>query len=100
VPNKSKVSLSWSPTIPADDKENAPLIVSQIILDVLEELIMTYPKSTEKRRIEFRSIKKMTYKSRAGLGVPGKFCTSVNETNWYGRSLEWHEESGIHLSRS
>ena len=28
-------------------------------------------------------------------GVPGKFCTSVNETNWYGRSLEWHEESGI-----
>jgi tetratricopeptide (TPR) repeat protein len=33
-------------------------------------------------------------------GVPGKFCTSGNETNWYGRSLEWHEESGIHLSRS
>jgi len=39
VPNRSKVSLSWSPTIPADDKENAPLIVSQIILDVLGELI-------------------------------------------------------------
>jgi hypothetical protein len=69
VPNRSKVSLSWSPTIPADDKENAPLIVSQIILDVLGELIMTYPKSTEKRRIELRSIKKMTYKSRAGLAL-------------------------------
>jgi hypothetical protein len=34
-----------------------------------------------------------------GLGVPGKFCTRVNETNWYGRSLEWHEESGKVLSR-
>jgi hypothetical protein len=32
--------------------------------------------------------------------VPGKFCTSGGETNWYGRSLEWHEESGIVLSRS
>jgi lipocalin-like protein len=35
-----------------------------------------------------------------GNGVPGKFCTSGGETNWYGRSLEWHEESGIVLSRS
>ena len=26
------------------------------------------------------------------FGVPGKFCTSVNETNWYGRSLEWAKE--------
>jgi hypothetical protein len=39
VPNRSKVSLSWSPTIPVDNKENAPLIVSQIILDVPGELI-------------------------------------------------------------
>ena len=30
---------------------------------------MTNPKSTEKRRIELRSIKKMTYKSRAGLAL-------------------------------
>jgi len=29
--------------------------------------------------------------------VPGKFCTRRNETNWNGRSLEWHEESGITL---
>jgi hypothetical protein len=33
-------------------------------------------------------------------GVPGKFCTRGSETNWYGRSHEWHEESGIVLSRS
>jgi hypothetical protein len=37
--------------------------------------------------------------ARGGVGVPGKFCTSRDETNWYGRSLEWHEESGIRLSR-
>jgi hypothetical protein len=33
-------------------------------------------------------------------GVPGKFCTSGSETNWYGRSQEWHEERGLQLSRS
>jgi hypothetical protein len=33
-------------------------------------------------------------------GVPGDFCTSVNETNWYGRSLEWHEERSTHRSKS
>jgi len=33
-------------------------------------------------------------------GVPGDFCTSVNETNWYERSLEWHEERSTHRSRS
>jgi aerobic-type carbon monoxide dehydrogenase small subunit (CoxS/CutS family) len=34
------------------------------------------------------------------LGVPGNFCTRVDETNWYERSLLWHEESGIRRSRS
>jgi len=33
-------------------------------------------------------------------GVPGEFCTGVNETNWYERSLLWHEESDIRRSRS
>jgi hypothetical protein len=32
-------------------------------------------------------------------GMPGSFCTSVDETNWYERSLEWHEERSIRLSR-
>jgi hypothetical protein len=31
--------------VPADDKENARLIVSRIVLDALGELKMTYPKS-------------------------------------------------------
>src|ERR1035438_8815154 len=36
--------------VPADDKENARLIVSQIVLDALNELKMEYPKTTAKRR--------------------------------------------------
>jgi PPK2 family polyphosphate:nucleotide phosphotransferase len=48
--------------VPADDKENARLIVSQIILDVLEGLKMAYPKTTAKRRLELEAIKKQLAK--------------------------------------
>jgi PPK2 family polyphosphate:nucleotide phosphotransferase len=48
--------------VPADDKENARLIVSQIVLDALGELKMTYPKITEKRRLELRAIQKLLAK--------------------------------------
>jgi PPK2 family polyphosphate:nucleotide phosphotransferase len=44
--------------VPADDKENARLIVSQIVLDALKALKMTYPKTTAKRRRELKSIRK------------------------------------------
>jgi PPK2 family polyphosphate:nucleotide phosphotransferase len=44
--------------VPADDKENARLIVSQIVLDTFEELEMTYPKTSAKRRQELQSIRK------------------------------------------
>ena len=43
--------------VPADDKEDARLIVSQIILDALNELKMAYPKITAKRRRELKSIR-------------------------------------------
>ena len=43
--------------VPADDKENARLIVSQIVLDALNELKMEYPKTTPKRRRELESIR-------------------------------------------
>ena len=36
--------------VPADDKENARLIVSQIVLDTLEGLKMGYPKATATAR--------------------------------------------------
>jgi len=44
--------------VPADDKENARLIVSQIVLDALHELKLAYPKITAKRRRELKSIRK------------------------------------------
>ena len=43
--------------VPADDKENARLIVSQIVLDTLEELKMAYPKTSEERRKELLAIR-------------------------------------------
>jgi PPK2 family polyphosphate:nucleotide phosphotransferase len=48
--------------VPADDKENARLIVSRIVLDTFEELKMTYPKTSAKRRRELLSIRKQLAK--------------------------------------
>ncbi len=45
--------------IPADDKGNTHLIISQIILDVLKGLKMTYPKSNAKRKQELQSFRKL-----------------------------------------
>jgi PPK2 family polyphosphate:nucleotide phosphotransferase len=44
--------------IPADDKENARLIVSQILLDTLDGLEMTAPETSESRRAELLAIRK------------------------------------------
>jgi polyphosphate kinase 2 (PPK2 family) len=44
--------------VPADDKKNARLIVSQIILDAFHELEMAYPKTTAERRSELKTIRK------------------------------------------
>jgi PPK2 family polyphosphate:nucleotide phosphotransferase len=48
--------------VPADDKENARLIVSQIVLDALGGLKMSYPETTAKRRLELQAIKKLLAK--------------------------------------
>jgi PPK2 family polyphosphate:nucleotide phosphotransferase len=48
--------------VPADDKENARLIVSQIVLDTFEALKMTYPKTSAKRQKELLSIRKQLAK--------------------------------------
>jgi PPK2 family polyphosphate:nucleotide phosphotransferase len=58
----SATSTTDSPwyVVPADDKENARLIVSQIVVDTLEGLEMSYPKVTAERAQELQSI-------RAGL---------------------------------
>jgi PPK2 family polyphosphate:nucleotide phosphotransferase len=43
--------------VPADDKENARLIVSQIVLDTFDCLNMAYPKVTDERRRELHTIR-------------------------------------------
>ena len=48
--------------VPADDKENARLIVSHIIVDTFEGLKMTYPKETAMRRRQLQSIRKQLSK--------------------------------------
>jgi PPK2 family polyphosphate:nucleotide phosphotransferase len=44
--------------VPADDKENARIIVSQIILDSFDKFRMKYPRSSEQRHKELESIRK------------------------------------------
>jgi PPK2 family polyphosphate:nucleotide phosphotransferase len=43
--------------VPADDKKNARLIISEIILDVFKGLKMSYPKTTATRREELKTIR-------------------------------------------
>jgi PPK2 family polyphosphate:nucleotide phosphotransferase len=49
--------------VPADDKENARLIVSQIVLDALDGLEMVYPKTTAKRHEELLEIRNQLAKA-------------------------------------
>jgi PPK2 family polyphosphate:nucleotide phosphotransferase len=48
--------------VPADDKENARLIVSRIVLDTLQELGMKRPKTGARRQRELQSIRKQLAK--------------------------------------
>jgi PPK2 family polyphosphate:nucleotide phosphotransferase len=43
--------------VPADDKDNARLIVSQIVVDAMEALHMSYPKTTPARAEELKRIR-------------------------------------------
>jgi PPK2 family polyphosphate:nucleotide phosphotransferase len=56
--NATSTSHAHLYIVPADDKENARLIISQIVLDALDGLKMAYPKITEKRLRELKSIRK------------------------------------------
>jgi PPK2 family polyphosphate:nucleotide phosphotransferase len=44
--------------VPADDKENARLIISQVILDTLKALKLHYPKTSLARRKELQAIRR------------------------------------------
>jgi hypothetical protein len=48
--------------VPADDKANTRLIISQIILDTLEGLQIDYPKLSDEKQKELRAIRKLLAK--------------------------------------
>ena len=48
--------------VPADDKYNARLIISRVVIDVLQGLKMSYPKMTRARRSELREIREQLEK--------------------------------------
>ena len=60
----SSTSTRDSPwyVVPADDKSNTRLIISQIILDTLKGLKMEYPKLSRKQRKELRAIRDLLAK--------------------------------------
>lgn len=49
--------------MPADDKKNARLIISQILLDTLRQLKLEYPKVTDEQQQERRAMRKLLAKS-------------------------------------
>jgi PPK2 family polyphosphate:nucleotide phosphotransferase len=53
----STANAPWY-VVPADDKKNARLIISQIVLDTFHDLKMAYPKITAKRLQELKAIRK------------------------------------------
>ncbi|WP_257251556.1 ADP-polyphosphate phosphotransferase [Burkholderia cepacia] len=59
--------------VPADDKEDARLIVSKIILDTLSSLNLRYPETTAERRNELSEIRKrLVRECDASSGRPGR----------------------------
>jgi len=57
----STTNAPWY-VVPADDKENARLIISRIILDTFKALKMRYPEADAKRRQELLSIREQLMK--------------------------------------
>jgi PPK2 family polyphosphate:nucleotide phosphotransferase len=49
--------------IPADDKQNARLFVSQVVLDTIKELRLEYPKVTPKQRRDLAELRKRLVKA-------------------------------------
>ena len=60
----SATSTEHSPwyVVPADDKQNARLIISRIVLDTLDSLKLKSPKTTKEREKDLQAIRKMLEK--------------------------------------
>lgn len=57
-------TTSFAPwfVVPADDKQNARLIISEIVIEALESMQLDYPKLSAERLAELRSIQKQLQK--------------------------------------
>jgi PPK2 family polyphosphate:nucleotide phosphotransferase len=60
--NATSTEASPGFVVPADDKENARLIISRIVMDALKDLKMAYPKTTAMRKAELQTIRKLLVK--------------------------------------
>ena len=72
--------------VPADDKENARLIVSQIILDTLDGLEMTYPEVGAQRQQELQSIRERMIGGdldRTASRWRGRTVSEISEADGY-----------------
>jgi PPK2 family polyphosphate:nucleotide phosphotransferase len=63
--NATNTQVSPWLVVPADDKDNARLIVSRIVIDALKDLKMSYPKTTAKRKAELQAIRKLLVKEKS-----------------------------------
>jgi hypothetical protein len=52
--------------VPADDKRNARLIISQIVVDTLQSLDLSYPKADANRIKELHSLRRRLQAGRNG----------------------------------
>ena len=55
--------------VPADDKDNARLIVSQAILEVLEGLKMRYPEVSDEKKKQLQAIRRQLTKDHQGARI-------------------------------
>ena len=60
----SETSTKHAPwyVVPADDKENARLIVSRVIIETLDSIPMSYPTVDKKRRKELEKVRALLEK--------------------------------------
>jgi len=58
--------------VPADDKPNARMIISQVILDTLKGLKLSYPKTTPEHQQELQAVEKLLKKQSEPRTGPGQ----------------------------
>jgi hypothetical protein len=67
----STIDCPWH-IVRADDKKNARLIVSRIVLDTLYGLELKYPETSEKRRRELPDIRNRLFGGTYFQAEPGR----------------------------